>query len=88
VAGGGRRVPWRFFTAPRGTELLRRRCAAAPRPHPRRLGPRAHRPRPAEDLDRAPDMLEQAEETAERLGGGLITREVAECHAALAATNA
>ena len=38
-----------------------------------------------EDLDRALDMLEQAEETAARLGGGLVTREVAECRAALAA---
>ena len=41
-----------------------------------------------EDLDRAQHMLEQAEETAERLGGGLVTREVAECRAALAAINA
>ena len=41
-----------------------------------------------EDLDRAQHMLEQAEETAERLGGGLVTREVAECRAALAATHA
>ena len=38
-----------------------------------------------EDLDRALHMLEQAEETAVRLGGGLVTREVAECRAALAA---
>ena len=38
-----------------------------------------------EDLDRAQRMLEQAGETAERLGGGLVTREVAECRAALAA---
>ena len=38
-----------------------------------------------EDLDRAQHMLEQAEDTAERLGAGGITREVAECHAALAA---
>jgi hypothetical protein len=30
-------------------------------------------------------MLEQAEDTAERLGGGLVTREAAECRAALAA---
>jgi hypothetical protein len=30
-------------------------------------------------------MLEQAEETAVRLGGVLVTREVAECRAALAA---
>jgi tetratricopeptide (TPR) repeat protein len=41
-----------------------------------------------EDLDRALAMLEQAEETAERLGGGLVTREVAECRAALATINA
>ena len=41
-----------------------------------------------EDLDRAQHMLEQAEETAERLGGGLVNREVAECRAALAAINA
>ena len=40
-----------------------------------------------EDLDRAQHMLEQAEETAGRLGGGLVTREVAECRAALAAIN-
>jgi len=39
----------------------------------------------SEDLERAKHMLEQAEETAERLGGGLVTREVAECRAALAA---
>jgi tetratricopeptide (TPR) repeat protein len=38
-----------------------------------------------EDLDRAQQMLEQAEETAERLGGGLVAREVADCRAALAA---
>ena len=38
-----------------------------------------------EDLDRAQTMLDQAEETAARLGGGAITREVAECRAALAA---
>jgi class 3 adenylate cyclase/tetratricopeptide (TPR) repeat protein len=41
-----------------------------------------------EDLDRAKHMLEQAEQPAERLGGGLVTREVAECRAALAATHA
>jgi tetratricopeptide (TPR) repeat protein len=41
-----------------------------------------------EDLDRAQRMLEQAEETATRLGGGLVTREVVECRAALAAINA
>jgi hypothetical protein len=40
----------------------------------------------AEDRDRAQSMLEQAEETAGRLGAGLVTREVAECRAALAAT--
>jgi class 3 adenylate cyclase len=39
-----------------------------------------------EDLGRAQRMLEQAEETAERLGGGLVTREAAECRAALAMT--
>ena len=38
-----------------------------------------------EDLERAQHMLEQAEDTAARLGGGGITREVAECRAALAA---
>jgi tetratricopeptide (TPR) repeat protein len=35
------------------------------------------------DLDRAQTMLEQAEGTAARLGGGFVTREVAECRAAL-----
>ena len=39
----------------------------------------------SEDLDRALSMLEQAEETAELLGGALVTREVGECRAALAA---
>ena len=38
-----------------------------------------------EDLDRAQHMLEQAEETAGRLGARGITREVGECRAALAA---
>jgi hypothetical protein len=38
-----------------------------------------------EDLDSAIRMLEQAEDTAERLGGGLVTREARECRAALAA---
>jgi class 3 adenylate cyclase/tetratricopeptide (TPR) repeat protein len=38
-----------------------------------------------EDLDRAQHMLEQAEETATCLGAGLVTREVAECRAELAA---
>lgn len=38
-----------------------------------------------EDLDRAQQMLAQAEETAERLRWGLVTRQVAECRAALAA---
>jgi hypothetical protein len=38
-----------------------------------------------EDCERAQQMLEQAGDTAERLGGGLVSREVAECHAALAA---
>jgi len=38
-----------------------------------------------EDRERAAQMLEQADDTAERLGGELITREVAECRAALAA---
>ncbi len=32
--------------------------------------------------------LEQAEEVAKRLGGGLVTREVAECRADLAAISA
>jgi class 3 adenylate cyclase/tetratricopeptide (TPR) repeat protein len=41
-----------------------------------------------EDLERARAMLDQAEETAERLGGGLVTGEVAECRAALAAISA
>jgi AAA ATPase domain len=41
-----------------------------------------------EDLDRVRLMLEQAGETAGRLGGGLVTREVAECRAALAAVSA
>ena len=38
-----------------------------------------------EDFDRTQQMLEQAEETAGRLGGEGITREVAECRAGLAA---
>jgi class 3 adenylate cyclase/tetratricopeptide (TPR) repeat protein len=38
-----------------------------------------------EDLGRAQHMLEQAEETAARVGGELVTREVAECRTALAA---
>ncbi len=38
-----------------------------------------------QDLDRAQHMLEQAEHTAARLGAEGITREVAECRAALAA---
>ncbi len=38
-----------------------------------------------EDLERAQHMLEQAEEVAERLGGGLVSREAAECRSALAA---
>jgi len=37
-----------------------------------------------EDVDRAKHMLEQAEETAERLGAEGIAREVGECRAALA----
>ena len=41
-----------------------------------------------EDLDRAQHMLEQAEEVAERLGGGFVTREVAECRAVLGALSA
>jgi class 3 adenylate cyclase/tetratricopeptide (TPR) repeat protein len=45
------------------------------------------RGRPA-DLDRATQMLEQAEETAGRLDGGLVTREAAQCRAALAAISA
>ncbi len=39
----------------------------------------------SEDVDRAQPMLEQADEVAGRLGGGLVTREVAECRATLAA---
>jgi predicted ATPase/class 3 adenylate cyclase len=39
----------------------------------------------AEDLERAQHMLEQAEEVAGRLGGGLVTREAAECRTALVA---
>jgi hypothetical protein len=39
----------------------------------------------AEELQRAQHMLEQAEEVAGRLGGGLVTREAAECRTALAA---
>jgi class 3 adenylate cyclase len=41
-----------------------------------------------EDLDRTQQMLDQAEETAERLGGGLVTREVADCRASLATISA
>ena len=41
-----------------------------------------------EDLDRAQRMLEQAETTAGRLGGELVTREVAQCRTALAASSA
>jgi tetratricopeptide (TPR) repeat protein len=41
-----------------------------------------------EDRERAVQMLEQAEEVAERLGGGFVTREVAECRAALGALSA
>ena len=41
-----------------------------------------------EDLDRAQHMLEQAEEVAERLGGGFVTREVAEGRAVLGALSA
>jgi hypothetical protein len=37
------------------------------------------------DLERAQHMLDQAEVIAERLGGGLVTREGAECCGALAA---
>jgi len=40
-----------------------------------------------EDLDRAQPMLEQAEGIAARLGGGFVTREVAECRAGLAAVS-
>ena len=36
-----------------------------------------------DDLERAQEMLEQAGDTAGRLGAGLITREVAECRTAL-----
>ncbi|HEX4187386.1 MAG TPA: AAA family ATPase [Solirubrobacteraceae bacterium] len=38
-----------------------------------------------EDINRARQILEQAEEVASRLGGGLVIREVAECRTALAA---
>ena len=38
-----------------------------------------------EDFERARHLLEQAEETAARLGGELVTREVEESRAALAA---
>ena len=42
--------------------------------------------RPEElERERAMNMLEQAEETAARLCGGLLTLEVAQCRAALAA---
>ena len=41
-----------------------------------------------EDLDRAQPMLEQAEDTAGRLGAEGITREVEECRAAVAAVSA
>jgi len=37
-----------------------------------------------EDLDRAQQMLEQADDSAARLGAEGITREVAQCRAALA----
>jgi len=40
---------------------------------------------PAARTSTAQHMLVQAEDTAERLGGGLITREAAECRAAVAA---
>ena len=60
------------------------RRAAVPRPHPRRLGPRADRPRPARGPDRAQHMLEQAEEIAGRFGAGLIAGEVQEGRASLA----
>jgi hypothetical protein len=38
-----------------------------------------------EELERQRHMLGQAEETGARLGGGLVSREVAECRTALAA---
>ena len=41
-----------------------------------------------DDLNRGKQMLESAEETARRLGGGLVALEVADCEAALAATKA
>ncbi len=41
-----------------------------------------------EDLERAAPMLEEAHDTAARLGAGGIAREIAECRAALAAINA
>jgi hypothetical protein len=40
-----------------------------------------------EDFDPARQMLEQAEDTAGRLGAGLLTREVAECRAELGAVS-
>ncbi len=41
-----------------------------------------------EDLERAQEMLEQAEEVAERLGAGLVSREVAEGRTSLATIGA
>jgi hypothetical protein len=41
-----------------------------------------------EDLDRAQQLVGPAKETAERLGAGLVTREVADCRAALASISA
>ena len=38
-----------------------------------------------EDLERSQKMLDQADETAEHMGAGLVTREVLECRAAVAA---
>jgi hypothetical protein len=40
-----------------------------------------------EDLDRAQTMLEKAQDTATRLDAELLTREIAECRAALAAVS-
>jgi hypothetical protein len=55
-------------------------------PSPWLPGPRSALGRPA-DIERAETMLEKAEDTAGRLGAEGITREVAECHAALAAVS-
>jgi hypothetical protein len=54
------------------------------RAHAGRAGALIARGRP-QDIDLAQSMLELAENAAEPLGGNLITREVAECRAALVA---